>query len=426
MSSETPIAVMADRLIDGTGKDPVENAVVVCEHGRMTYAGSRRQAQIPHDARVVEGDDLTVLPGFMDMHVHLGVTDSALDFVKVLMTPRSLNLLYAVPNCRATLHAGVTTVRDAGLTPSSVRTAVQRGLFPGPRMQMAVSILSQTGGHGDPMMPCGSSVYLDCGMDVPDSVVDGPEHMHRKVREVFRAGADWIKLCTSGGVLSAGDQPDAPQLTGEEIAVAVREAAAQGKRCMAHAMSAQGIKNAVRAGVVSIEHGCLLDEEGIDLMLRHDAWLVPTLVAASDVVEAVKQRPGALPAQIVEKAERLIDSHRGAFRAAVEGGVRIAMGTDSAVGPHGGNLRELPLMVECGMTPMQAIVASTLRCAELLQLSDDVGTLEPGKIADVVVVRGDPLADIGLFRDSARVRLVLKDGEIVRDDLGAPVPAGVA
>jgi len=413
----TALALIADRLIDGTGRDPLEAVAVVCEEGRVTAAGSRRDVRIPDGAQVIEGDDLTLMPGLMDMHVHLAVSDSALNFTRLLMTPRSLNLLFAVPHCEATLRAGVTTVRDAGITPASVRVAVERGLFPGPRMQMAVSILSQTGGHGDTMMPCGSDVPLDCGIDVPNGVTDGVEGMHRKVREVLRAGADWIKLCTSGGVLSPSDLPNAPQFSTDEIGVAVREAAAHGKRCMAHAMSAEGIKNAVRAGVSSIEHGCLLDEEGIELMRRHDAWLVPTLVAPGDVIATVERNPGALPQGIVDKARGLMDEHRRTFRAAVDAGVRIAMGTDSAVGPHGGNLRELPLMVANGMTPMQAICASTLRCAELLGVSEMLGTLQAGKVADVVAVRGDPLHDVALFNDPERVQLVIKDGVVVRNDV---------
>ena len=411
--ADSALAIVADRLIDGTGRDPVEAAVVVIEHGRIAAVGSRDSVRIPDGATVVDGDDLTVVPGFVDAHVHLAC-QSGVDFNGLLMTRRSMLLLMAVPNAAVTLQAGVTTVRDAGLSPASVRDAIDAGYFAGPRCLMAVSILSQTGGHGDPTMPCGCALPMDCGMDVPDGVVDGPEMMRRRVREVLAAGADWIKLCTSGGVLSPGDAPDAAQFTIGEIAVAVEEAAAQGKRVMAHAMSSAGIKNALRGGVTSIEHGCFLDEESIALMKERDAWLVPTLVAPRDVVTAAEAGRN-IPEVMVEKARNIGVRHMESFRLAVEAGVNVAMGTDSAVGPHGGNLRELAVMVEGGMTPLQAITASTSGAARLLGRDGELGTLERGKTADVVVVRGDPLSDIATLAEPDRIRLVLKGGVPARD-----------
>jgi imidazolonepropionase-like amidohydrolase len=407
------LAIVADRLIDGTGRDPVAAAVVVIDDGRITAVGARADVRVPDGAEIVEGDDFTVLPGFIDCHVHLAL-QSGVDFNRLLMTRRSMLLLMAVPNAAVTLRAGVTAVRDAGLSPASVRDAIDAGYFPGPECHMAVSILSQSGGHGDPTMPCGCELYLDCGMDIPDPVVDGADMMRRRVREVLAAGADWIKLCTSGGVLSPNDQPDAAQFTIEEIAVAVEEAAAQGKRVMSHAMSAAGIKNALRAGVASIEHGCLLDEEAIALMKERDAWLVPTLVAPRDVVDAASEGR-TIPEAMVDKARNISVRHMESFRAAVDAGVNIAMGTDSAVGPHGGNLRELALMVEGGMSPLAAITASTQASARLLGRDSEIGTLEPGKRADVVAVRGDPLARIGLLAEPDRVALVLKGGVRAKD-----------
>ena len=408
------LVLIGDRLVDGTGRDPVENAAVVVEDGRITAAGPRSRVTIPADAQVIEDDDLTLLPGFMDMHVHLATTEG-IDMTRMLMTPGSLTLLHAVPHSARTLQAGVTTVRDAGLTPVGVRMAAERGYFPAPRMELAVSILGQTGGHADDLMPCGHRLPFDSGVDVPHGVVDGADAMLHKVREVLRAGADWIKLCTSGGVLSSADAPTAPQLTTAEIRVAVETAATVGKRVMSHAMSAQGIKNAVRAGVVSIEHGCFLDEEGIDLMRTEGAYLVPTLVAPLDVIaNSERAGGGGLPAEMVAKARGVMVRHREAVSAAIAAGVKIAMGTDSAVGPHGANLRELAEMVKCGMTPMRAIEASTRVCAELLRREAELGTLEPGKLADVVACAGDPLADIGLLAVAERIRVVVKGGEVVR------------
>jgi imidazolonepropionase-like amidohydrolase len=382
-------------------------------------AGGGYGAGLPADAEVIEDDDLTLLPGFMDMHVHLAAEGTNL--VRILMTPASLALLNAVPNSGRTLAAGVTTVRDAGHTPVGVRLAAEAGYFPAPRMQLAVSLLSQTGGHGDDLMPCGARVGLTMDVDVPHGVVDGVDGMRRKVREVLQAGADWIKLCTSGGVLSAGDSPDHAQFSVDEIRVAVEEAAVVGKRVMAHAMSAAGIRNALVAGVTSIEHGCLLDEECIALMKEKGAYLVPTLVAPGDVIASATGPGGSgLPAEMVEKAERIGGLHRAAVAAAIASGVKVAMGTDAAVGPHGRNLRELGEMVRCGMTPMQAIVASTTVPAELLRRSD-LGSLEVGRLGDVVAVRGDPLADIDSLADPAYIRLVIKNGRVAYDFRGTAV-----
>ncbi len=413
------LVIVAERLIDGTGRDPIEGAAIVIENGRIIAAGARSSLTIPSDAEVLEDDDLTLLPGFMDMHVHLASTDTNL--VRILMTPPSLALLNSVPNAARTLAAGVTTVRDAGHTPVGVRLAAEAGYFPAPRMELAVSLLSQTGGHGDDLMPCGARVGLTTDLDVPHGVVDGVDGMRRKVRQVLQAGADWVKLCTSGGVLSPGDLPDHAQFSVEEIAVAVAEAAVVGRRVMAHAMSPAGIRNALIAGVTSIEHGCLLDEEGIALMKEKGAYLVPTLVAPGDVIEGARTR-GGLPAEMIAKAERIRGLHRAAVSAAIASGVKIAMGTDAAVGPHGRNLREVGEMVRCGMTPMQAIVASTTVPAELLRRSD-LGALEPGRLADVVAVRGDPLANIDLLADPDHIRLVVKDGRVAHDFRGRPVAA---
>ncbi|HVC42647.1 MAG TPA: amidohydrolase family protein [Candidatus Saccharimonadales bacterium] len=406
------LVIIAERLIDGTGRDPIERAAVVIENGRISAAGARASLAIPAGARVLEDDDLTLLPGFMDMHVHLA--SSGTNLVRILMTPPSLALLNSVPNCARTLAAGVTTVRDAGHTPVGVRLAAAAGHFPAPRMELAVSLLSQTGGHGDDLMPCGARVGITMNVDVPHGVVDGVDAMRRKVREVLHARADWIKLCTSGGVLSPGDLPEHAQFSVEEIRVAVEEAAVVGKRVMAHAMSPAGIRNALIAGVTSIEHGCLLDEEGIAMMKQRSAYLVPTLVAPGDVIDGAKVGGGGLPPEMIAKAEHISGLHRAAVSAAIAAGVKIAMGTDSGVGPHGANLRELGQMVRCGMTPMQAIVASTSVPAELLRRRD-LGSLEPGKLADVVAVHGDPLADIDSLADPRHIRVVIKDGLIAHD-----------
>jgi imidazolonepropionase-like amidohydrolase len=409
---EGPVAILGAQLIDGTGGDPVADGALVIEGERITAVGWRGDVQVPHGALVIEAAGTSVLPGLIDCHVHLA-GQWGYNLLRRLMTPPSLSLLYSVPNCRATLEGGVTTVRDAGGTPAAVKLAVERELFPGPRMLVAVTILSQSGGHADTMMPC----CVDLGgplwrspVDVPRGVVDGTDEMRHAVREILRAGADWIKLCTSGGVLSAADSPRSAQFTVDEIAVAVYEAAAQDRRCMAHAQSTQGIKNAIRAGIASIEHGIWLDDEAIQMMIDRGVYLVPTLVAPEDVIRVAEAKPDLMPPYAIDKARLVIEDHRASFRRAVQAGVKVAMGTDSGVGPHGENARELVLMAQHGMTPMQSIVASTRSAAELLHLDGQVGTLAPGKLADVLVVDGDPLANIQLVTDPAKRALVLKGG----------------
>ncbi len=414
-TSTQPLVILGARLIDGTGADPIEHSALVIEGERISAVGPRARVTVPRGAVVIEADGASILPGLIDCHVHL--TGDWLYPLRHLLTPPSLQLLHSVPNCRATLEAGITTVRDAGGTPAAVKMAVERGLFVGPRMQVAVSFLSQTGGHGDHLMPCCVDLGQPLPADVPRGVVDGVDQMRRVSREVLRAGADWLKLCTSGGVLSSADAPTSPQFTVEEIAVAVYEASTHNKRCMAHAQSTQGIKNALRAGIASIEHGIWLDDEAIAFMIEHGVYLVPTLKAPEDVIRAAEAHPDLLPAYAVEKSRAVMADHRASFRRAVAAGVKVAMGTDTGVGPHGENAQELALMVQHGMTPMQSIVASTRTAAELLRMEHDVGTLAVGQLADVLLVNGDPLADIARLADSAQRALVLKGGVPVSGSL---------
>ncbi|HEU5344368.1 MAG TPA: amidohydrolase family protein [Ktedonobacterales bacterium] len=414
---ETPVVIRGARIITGVDAEPIERGALVFEGERIVAVGPEREVQAPRGAQMLDADGMTVMPGLIDCHVHLSGR-WGYDLLDSLQTSPSLGLLYAVPNARATLEAGVTTVRDAGGTPAGVRQAIERGFFPGPRMLAAIVILSQTGGHGDSVMPCCADLSGARMPDMPHNVVDGVDAMRHKVREVLRAGADWIKLCASGGVLSASDSPESAQFTVDEIRVAVEEAAAQGKRCMAHAQSNQGIKNAINAGVASIEHGIYLDDEAIAMMLERGVYLVPTLVAPQDVVGAAEANPGKLPDYAIEKAKQVIEAHRRSFRMAVEAGVKIAMGTDTGVGPHGGNARELELMARFGgMSAMQAITASTRTAAELLRLDSQTGALAAGQLADILVVDGDPLADLGALAQPEKIALVVKSGAAARNRL---------
>jgi imidazolonepropionase-like amidohydrolase len=416
------LAITNGTVIDGRGNDPLDDAVVLIEGERITAVGPGGKAAIPREATVIDAAGGSILPGLIDTHVHFMMEYP--EVLRGLLTPPSLHLFQTIPRMRATLEAGITTVRDAGGAPAGLKMAVERGLIAGPRMQLAITLLCQTGGHGDGHYPsCVDIGFFGIHLsDVPSGVVDGIEEMRKKVREVLRAGADWIKLATSGGVLSPADAPTSSQLTLEEIATAVYEAAAQDKLCMAHAQGTQGIKNALLAGVVSIEHGIYLTDELIDLMRKKDAWLVPTLVAPLAVVKFSQEHPEIIPPMMAAKSLSVMETHKQSFRRAVEAGVKVAMGTDSGVGRHGDNGQELVLMVENGMTPMQAIVASTSSAAHLLRLDADLGTLEADKLADVIIVDGDVLSDIGKIADPAHVKLVLKGGRAAKNTLNVPVP----
>src|SRR5712691_7955392 len=329
------IAITNGAIIDGRGGDPLTGMTMLIEDAHITALGRQGQLTIPHGTKVIDAGGGSILPGLIDTHVHFMMEYP--DILRGLLTPPSLRLLQAIPRMRATLEAGVTTVRDAAGAPAGLKMAVERGIVAGPRMHVAITLISQTGGHGDGFYPCCVDIGFFGGSftDVPRGVADGVDEVRKAVREVLRAGADWIKLATTGGVLSTSDAPTSSQLTIEEIATAVYEAAAQEKRCMAHAQGTHGIKNALLAGVVSIEHGVYLTDELLDLMLERNAYLVPTLIAPISVVEFSQGHPDLLPPMMAEKAVSVIERHKQSFRMAVEAGVKMAMSTDSGVGRDG-------------------------------------------------------------------------------------------
>jgi imidazolonepropionase-like amidohydrolase len=386
------------QVFDGTGAAPAAADVVV-EDGRIRAVGPGLDGD-----EGVDCTGMTVLPGLFDCHVHLAVTDISAQ--RFQQTPFSLKFYEAMGNMTATLAAGVTTVRDAAGADLGMKTAVEKGLIPGPRMQISISMLSQTGGHGDDWEVCGAHVpsFFVPYPGVPLPIVDGPDEMRRRVRELVRAGADVIKIATSGGVLSSRDDPRHGHFRDAELAVLAEEAAAAGRFVMAHAQATDGIKAAIRNGIRSIEHGIYLDDEAIEMMLDRGTYLVPTLVAPRGVLEA-RERGVPVPQVMIDKTLMVMDTHAASIKAAIAAGVRIAMGTDSGVVPHGQNLRELDLMVDCGMSATDALVATTKSAAELMGLDEELGTLEPGKRADIVLVEGDELD-----RLSGRVRRVWKDG----------------
>jgi imidazolonepropionase-like amidohydrolase len=394
--------VAGGSVFDGTGA-PAARADVAIEDGRIVDVGSG----LDGDARVDVGGG-TILPGLFDCHTH--VTVSSVDLWQVAQRPFSYQFYEAARNLEATIRIGITTVRDAGGADLGIKEAVEDGLTLGPRLQISIIMLSQTGGHGDDWYPSGAHIpFMTEHPGRPSGVVDGPDEVRRKVRELVRAGADVIKVATSGGVLSPRDDPRHAHLRPVELEALVEEATAAGIFVMAHAQGADGIKNAVRAGIRSIDHGIYLDDEAIELMNDRGTWFVPTLVAPQGVLDAAAAGV-PLPPVVVDKAHQVVEIHRTAFRRAVEAGVRIAMGTDSGVTPHGRNLRELELMVAGGMSPLAALEATTRSAAQLLGVDDDLGTIEPGKIADLVVVSGD-IADLSGLGE--RVEQVWKAGSRV-------------
>jgi imidazolonepropionase-like amidohydrolase len=410
-------AIRCGTLIDGTGTDPVRDATLVFDNDTIVAIDK----DVPRDAeQVIDASHLTVMPGMIDCHVHLGSSTWGLQ--ERLLTPFSLIVAHALNHARITLEAGFTSVRDAAGTPRGVKMAIEQGLFPGPRLRIAVSALSQTGGHGDSVMPNGANIRPVS--ELPFTVVDGVEGVRRATREVLRAGADQVKVHTSGGVMSPNDEPGATGFSPDEIAAIVYEARAAGKTVMAHAQATQGIKNAVLGGISSIEHGIYLDEEVIDEMKKRGTYFVPTLVAPVWVIRRAEKDPGSVPPYALRKAREVMADHQASFRLAVERGVRIAMGTDTGVGPHGTNAEELERMVEGGLTPMQAIVATTKTAAECSRIAHLTGTLEAGKRADILAVDGDPLSDITLLQDTTKLAMIVANGRTFKA-LGAQQPASV-
>ncbi|HLW44797.1 MAG TPA: amidohydrolase family protein [Acidimicrobiales bacterium] len=388
-------------VFDGTGSPPAD-ADVVIEDDRIVDVG-----------RGLDGDDAvelggrTVVPGLFDCHVHFTYSGD-LDPVSLMMRPFSLRYYEAIANMSATLRAGVTSVREASGSDLGVKTAVERGLVAGPRMQISISMLSQTGGHADQHAPSGGCFGWDHSYPGnPGSLVDGPDAMRQRVRELIREGADVIKVATSGGVLSPRDDPRHGHFRDEELAVLVAEATAAGRYVMAHAQATDGIKAAVRTGIRSIEHGIFLDDEAISMMLERGTWLVPTLSAPRAVIAAAEAGT-RLTEPVIRKAREVIEVHTDSFSRAVRAGVKVAMGTDSGVGAHGRNLDELRLMVAHSlMEPLDAWVAATTSAAELCGVDEKLGRIAPGFLADITVVEGDLL---DLEDLPARVRAVWKGG----------------
>ena len=405
------VVLKAARLIDGTGKPAVANGVVVITDNMITAVGAASQVTIPAGAKVIDLGDATLLPGFIDAHTHvigriLGDPDGNAAAVKDY---DSFGAIIGTRNAYNLLMAGFTSIRNVGapnFDDMALRKAINEGWVPGPRMEAAGHAIGITGGH------CDENAYKPGLFDngLKEGIANGPEEGRAIVRYQIKYGADVIKVCETGGVLSEGDAVGATQLTYEEVKAIVDEATKLGRRVAAHAHGTEGIKIAVRAGVTSIEHGSFLDEEGAKMMAERGTWLVPTLMAGEQVEKLAKS--GVIKGLIAEKAFAAAAAMRNGIKIAYRNHVKIAFGTDSGVIPHGTNAHEFTLMVEWGgLSPMESIMAGTMNAATLLGWEKKVGSLEVGKFADIVAVPGDPLSDIHRME---AVKFVMKDGVVYR------------
>jgi imidazolonepropionase-like amidohydrolase len=379
----------------------LEHATVLVEGERIVKVEEGNVA-IPNDAHKIPLDGRTLLPGFIDCHVHLCLDGSPDPMSASLVEPMTISVLRAADFARQTVMAGITSVRDMGGKDGidiGLKQAIQSGLIPGPRMLVSGRLICMTGGHGWQM-----------GQEV-----DGPDEVRKAARHQIKAGADILKLMATGGVMTPAVEPGSEQLTEEELRAGIQEAHKAGKKTATHAMGTQGILNALRAGIDSIEHGVYLNEEAVSLMVKRNIPLIPTLSALYHIL--TKGVEAGIPRFAVEKTQEVKPFHLESVQMAREAGVHIAMGTDAGTpfNAHGHNLGELERLVERGFTPMEALEAGTRIASEVLGLESQIGTIEVGKLADMVVVEGNPMEDVEMLLSEESVHLVMQGGKLVKE-----------
>jgi len=404
-----PGAVRCGKLIDVRSRRMLSDQLVTFDsEGKVTSVVAFSSAAVPSGAAAINLSNATCLPGLIDVHTHITVDPENSGYKSLgVSVPRST--VTGVKNARLTLMAGFTTIRNVGaegFSDVAVRDGVNAGEILGPRMLVSGPLLGITGGHCDENLLPFEFHYS------AEGVADGPWAARKKVREVVKYGADLIKICASGGVLSKGDVPGAPQYTLEEMQAIVSEAHKLGRRVAAHAHGTESIKDAIRAGVDSVEHSSLIDDEGITLAKQHGTFLVFDIYN-DDYILSMGEKVGMLP-ESIEKEKALGRLQRENFRKAFQAGAKIAFGTDAGVYPHGDNAKQLPKMVEWGMKPIDAIQAATINAAELMGWRDKVGELSPGHYADLIAVEGDPLSDATTLE---HVKFVMKGGVVVKNEI---------
>ena len=409
-AAETRTIIHAGRLIDGQADQPRREMSIVVEGGRIASIESGYREPREGD-KLISLREHTVLPGLMDMHTHLQSQHSKESYTERFFMDQADYALRSTLHARATLMAGFTTVRDLGdngVNSIALRKAIDRGWTPGPRIFTSGKSLATTGGHADPTNALRGDYRRDAGP--LEGVINGADDARKAVRQRYKDGADLIKLTATGGVLSLAASGHNPQFTDEELAAVVATAKDYGMTVAVHAHGTEGIKRAVLAGVDSIEHGTFMTDEIIELMRERGTYWVPTNMAGEWVAEKSKEA-GYFPEIVRPKAAAIGPAIRETFKKAQAAGVKIAFGTDSGVSPHGENAHEFELMVAGGMPPMKAIQSATREASRLLKIDDRLGTLEAGKLADIVAVAGDPLADISVLRS---VAFVMKEGVVYK------------
>jgi imidazolonepropionase-like amidohydrolase len=409
MPSADRLIVLAGRLVDVLAGDVLTDRALVLDGDRIEDVVPASGA--PSGTPTIDLSARTVLPGLIDSHAHLiGELDEGQGYAYLVSRSSAQEALTGVTNALATLLGGVTTVRDVGtfhaFVDIALREAIEDGRIPGPRMMCAGAYVTCPGGGGDitglpPEVPVPSELRM--------GVSTGPDEVRANARRIFAAGADFIKVLATGAVLTSGTDPGKSELTEEEIRAAVEEAEARGTHVAAHAHGAEGAKRAIRAGVRSIEHGCLIDDETIDLMVERGTYLVADMFDGDWMIQEGPRL--GYSDEVLRKTEMTNDAQRENFAKAVKAGVKIAFGTDSGIYPHGMNAKNLAFHVRFGQTPMEAIQSATVVSAELLGWEDRVGSLEPGRFADLIAVDGDPLDDVTVLED---IPFVMKGAEVIK------------
>lgn len=396
-------------LIDGISNAPQKNMTIVIENNKIT-AVQKGFSNGNSSDKVIDLKNKTVTPGWIDTHVHLAHETNPNGYLERFTLNDADYAYRSVVHAQKTLMAGFTTVRDAGgEIVLSLKKAINQGLIEGPRIYAAGTPIGSTGSHGDPTNGYRLDLMGDPGPKV--GVANGVDECIKAVRQRYKEGSDVIKVMATGGVLDVSNNGSAPQFNEDELKAIINTAHDYGLKVMAHAHGAEGIKRALRAGITSIEHGTLMDDECIALFKQTGAWYVPTIIAGKSVADSAK-KPGYYPPQVAKKALEIGPKLQTTFAKAYKAGVKIAFGTDAGVYQHGKNWLEFTYMTEAGMPPMEAIKAATIHAAELIGVDNQLGSIEPGKIADIVAVDGDPLTDSQAF---GKVAFVMKEGVVFKN-----------